>query len=67
MIKAAEQGSENAKDYLSVRSETKILADEEKELVESLGVKQAPTLVIRKNGEIEKYTGVSQIKKYLNI
>ena len=29
------------------------------------GVKQAPTLVVVANGSVEKYTGVSDIKKYL--
>ncbi len=43
----------------------KLLADENKELTVSLGVKQAPTLVVIKNGIAENYTGVSDIKKYL--
>ena len=44
----------------------KVLANEEAELAASLGVKQAPTLVIIKNGEATKYAGVSDIKKFLN-
>jgi hypothetical protein len=36
------------------------------EEVNALGIKQAPTLIVVKNGEIEKYTGVSDIKKWLN-
>ena len=44
----------------------KLLANDNVELVNALGVKQAPTLVIVKDGEIAKYTGVSDIKKMLN-
>ena len=42
---------------------TKLLANENAELTTKLGVKQAPTLVIIKDGEISKYHGVSDIKK----
>ena len=45
---------------------TALLANDNKELVEALGVKQAPTLVVVSNGNVEKYTGVSDIKKYLS-
>ena len=44
----------------------KLLANDNVELVNALGVKQAPTLVIVKNGEVSKFTGVSDIKKMLN-
>ena len=44
----------------------KLLANENAELATSLGVKTAPTLVVVANGEIGKYTGVSDIKKLLN-
>mgnify|MGYP003291131342 CR=1 FL=1 len=44
----------------------KLLANENKELAESLGIKQAPTLAVVRNGEVSKYTGVSDIKKMLN-
>ena len=44
---------------------TKLLADENAELAQKLGIKQAPTLVVIKNGEATKYTGVSDIKKFL--
>ncbi len=44
---------------------TKLLANENKELVEELGIKAAPTLVVVENGSVSKYTGVSDIKKYL--
>ncbi|MBR6290918.1 MAG: thioredoxin family protein, partial [Clostridia bacterium] len=40
-------------------------ADEERELVEKFGVKQAPTLVIVKADGFEKYRGVSDIKGWL--
>ena len=42
-----------------------LLANDNKEMVEAFGIKQAPTLVVVKNGEVEKYTGVSDIKKFL--
>ncbi|MBQ7055160.1 MAG: ribonucleoside triphosphate reductase [Oscillospiraceae bacterium] len=44
----------------------KLLANENKELAEALGIKQAPTLAVIRNGEVTKYTGVSDIKKMLN-
>ncbi|MDO4835811.1 MAG: ribonucleoside triphosphate reductase, partial [Clostridia bacterium] len=40
-------------------------ANEEKELVEKYGVKQAPTLVLIKDDGIERYRGVSDIKGWL--
>ncbi len=43
----------------------KLLAEENAELATQLGIKQAPTLVIIKDGAVEKYTGVSDIKKFL--
>ncbi|MBE7024473.1 MAG: ribonucleoside triphosphate reductase [Ruminococcaceae bacterium] len=43
----------------------KLLADENAELATAFGIKQAPTLAIVKGGAVEKYTGVSDIKKYL--
>ncbi|MBQ7399333.1 MAG: ribonucleoside triphosphate reductase [Clostridia bacterium] len=45
---------------------SKLLANENAELTTALGVKQAPTLVVVKNGETQKFTGVSDIKKLLN-
>ncbi len=47
-------------------SYTKLLANENVELVNALGIKQAPTLVVVNGGEVVKYTGVSEIKKFLN-
>ncbi len=46
---------------------TKLLANENKALAEALGIKQAPTLAIVKNGSVAKYSGVSDIKKMLNV
>ena len=43
----------------------KLLADENKEMVEEFDIKQAPTLVSVKNGLATKFTGVSDIKKFL--
>ena len=44
----------------------KLLANENVDAVNAFGIKQAPTLVVIKNGEAQKYIGVSDIKKYLN-
>ena len=44
---------------------TALLANENVELVNELGVKQAPTLVVVKNGQASKFAGVSDIKKNL--
>ncbi len=44
----------------------KLLAEENAELATELGIKQAPTLVVIKDGEMQKYAGVSDIKKFLN-
>ena len=41
---------------------TALNADENKELVETFGVKQAPTLVIKNGDGFEKYRGVSDIR-----
>ncbi len=43
----------------------KILAEQNVALTESLGIKQAPTLVVVKNGELEKFTMVPNIKKFI--
>ena len=45
----------------------KLLANEHADMAEQFGVKQAPTLVVVRNGSFEKYSGVSDIKKMLNI
>ena len=44
---------------------TKLLANENREAVDSFDIKQAPTLVVVEDGAAHKYTGVSDIKKYL--
>ena len=44
---------------------TKLLAEENVELTEGLGIKQAPTLVVAVGGEIAQFKGVSDIKKYI--
>ena len=44
----------------------KLLANENVELVNTFGIKQAPTLVVVKDGEASKFIGVSEIKKMLN-
>jgi ribonucleoside-triphosphate reductase len=48
-------------------SYTKLLANENIELTNAFGVKTAPTLVVVKNGEAEKFVGVSDIKKMLKL
>ena len=45
----------------------KLLANENVELVEEFGIKQAPTLVIVKDGVVSKFAGVSDIKKMLGV
>ena len=44
----------------------KLLANEHAEMATELGIKQAPTLVVIKDGAVSKFAGVSDIKKYLN-
>ena len=43
----------------------KVLAEQNIQLTESLGIKQAPTLVVVKNGELDKFTMVPNIKKFI--
>ena len=43
----------------------KLYAEENEALCKNLGIKQAPTLVVSENGEYKKYTGVSEVKKYI--
>ncbi len=43
----------------------KLLANENKEAANALEIKQAPTLAVVENGTVQKYAGVSDIKKYL--
>ena len=51
-------------DKLGVAYE-KLYANDRPDLAMAYGIKQAPTLLVVKNGEPVKYTGVSEIKKYL--
>ena len=44
----------------------KILAEDSPELAEQYGIKQAPTLVVVKDGEAARFTGVSAISGYLS-
>ncbi len=46
-------------------SYSKLLANEHAELATQLKIKQAPTLVVVQDGEINKFVGVSEIKKIL--
>ncbi len=41
-------------------------AESHPELVKAYGIMQAPTLVVLKNGEVEKYVNASAIQKYVN-
>ena len=43
----------------------KLLANEYPELVSQFGIKQAPTLVVVRGGAVEKFVGVSEVKKYI--
>ena len=45
----------------------KIYATEHPDEAVKYGVKQAPTLLVIKNGHFQKYVGVSDIKKYLSV
>ena len=47
-------------------SYTKIDAEKDKDLTTAYGVKQAPTLVIVHDKEVERIVNVSNIKKYIN-
>ena len=44
----------------------KLLANEHADMATAFGIKQAPTLVVVKDGKALKYSGVSDIKKMLN-
>ena len=44
----------------------KIFANEHVDMTNKYGIKQAPTLVIIKDGTVSKFAGVSDIKKFLN-
>lgn len=42
-------------------------AYEHEDMAEQYGVRQAPTLVVVKDGQVSKYAGVSEIKRMLNV
>ena len=44
----------------------KVDAEEETNMTRDLGIKQAPTLVVSVNGNVEKYSGPSAIRGYIN-
>ncbi|MBR3691414.1 MAG: glutathione S-transferase N-terminal domain-containing protein, partial [Clostridia bacterium] len=44
----------------------KLIVDENRELAESLGLRQAPTLVIQQGDNVTKLAGVAAIREYLN-
>ena len=44
---------------------SKIYVEDNQELAKELGLKQAPTLYVKKAEEVEKYVNVSNIKKYI--
>ncbi|MBE6778817.1 MAG: ribonucleoside triphosphate reductase [Ruminococcaceae bacterium] len=43
----------------------KVYANEQPAMAQQFGIRQAPTLVVAKDGVIEKYAGLPEIKKYL--
>ena len=44
----------------------KLMAEDNAELAKQYGVKQAPTLVITKDGGFEKYAGAGAIRNYIS-
>ncbi|MBR3036999.1 MAG: hypothetical protein IKI54_06895, partial [Lachnospiraceae bacterium] len=44
---------------------TKVYANETPDEAIRYGIKQAPTLVVEENGEVQKFVGVAEIKKFL--
>ena len=44
----------------------KILANDDPALAAKYGIKQAPTLLILQDGQVSRYVGVSEIKKFLS-
>ena len=43
----------------------KIMADENIDMAEAFGIRQAPTLIYKEGDKIEKYTGVNEIRNYI--
>ncbi len=46
---------------------TKLFVSEHKDEAVRLGLKQAPTLVVTKNGESELFSGIANVKKYIDL
>ncbi len=42
----------------------KIMADENAQLVKEYGITQAPTLIVKRDGAVDKYTGAGEIRKF---
>lgn len=43
----------------------KIMADENAQLVKEYGITQAPTLIVKRAGGVERYTGAGEIRKFV--
>lgn len=55
-----------AKEFLKGEEYQVVDAEENPELSNAYGIMQAPTLVLVKNGEVQKYVNASNIKKYVD-
>ena len=44
---------------------TKVMADENMDMAEKYGIRQAPTLIYKEGDNVEKYTGVNEIRNYI--
>ncbi len=53
-------------DKAGVAYEKIVASEENADMANAFGIKQAPTLVVVKDGEIKKYAGVSNVKVFLN-
>ncbi len=53
-------------DKAGVAYEKIVASEENADMANALGIKQAPTLVVVKDGEVKKYAGVSNVKVFLN-
>ncbi len=56
-----------AKEFLSDMEYKLIDAEEHLDLVQEYGVMQAPTLIVKKGNQIERYVNASNIKKYTDM
>jgi len=56
-----------AKSFLdkSAREYTVVVSDQERETATRYGIRQAPTLVVQRGEEFEKYVDLSEIRKYI--